>query len=519
MQQPDAQSSPNIIMFQADQLTALALATYGNAICSHPKIDELAENGAVFENMYCNFPLCAPSRYSMMTGQLASKIGAFDNAAELPASIPTVAHYMRNLGYKTCLSGKMHFVGPDQLHGFEERLTSDIYPADFQWSANWMSETHVDVTDTRGVTKSGLCEDSVQIRYDDGVTEATQKYLQAQAASTDGRPLFLTVSYTHPHDPFVCTEEYWNRYDGLDIPMPNVGALSENEHDPHSRKILTQAGLFGVTFTDDQIRNARRGYFGSVSYFDDQIRKICETLESLGMDDNTVIVVTSDHGEMLGERGMWFKKNFFESAVRIPLIVFDPRQKQGRRIAAPVSLVDLLPTFAAIGNGGQDIETCEPLDGRSLLPLMYDPSVDWPYPVISEILSEGVTAPAFMIRRGRYKYIHSGDYAPILYDLDDDPDELTNLSGTPELASLEESFRQEIADRWNEDQLTQRIIKDQQRRLFIQKTLTKGKYTPWDFNAGGDAQKDWFRGQTSYNEWAFDYVPRQEPDETKVNHE
>jgi len=105
-------------MFQADQLTTLALATYGNSVCSHPQIDELAESGAVFENMYCNFPLCAPSRYSMMTGQLASRIGAFDNAAELPTSIPTVAHYTRDLGYRTYLSGKMHFVGPDRLHGF-----------------------------------------------------------------------------------------------------------------------------------------------------------------------------------------------------------------------------------------------------------------------------------------------------------------------------------------------------------------------------------------------------------------
>ena len=170
----------------------------------------------------------------------------------------------------------------------------------------------------------------MQIRYDDGVTNATRKYFQTHAASADDRSVFLTVSYTHPHDPFVRTEEYWLRYEGLDIPPPKVGALSENEHGPHSRKILKQVGLLGVTFSDAQIENARRGYFGSIGYFDNQIRKICKTLENLGIADNTIIVIASDHREVPGERGIWFKKNFFESAVRVPLIVYEPRQKGGQ---------------------------------------------------------------------------------------------------------------------------------------------------------------------------------------------
>lgn len=500
-------SAPNIVLIQADQLTALALNTYGNTICKTPTIDRLAEQGIVFENMYCNFPLCAPSRYSMMTGQFASRIGAFDNAAEFPASIPTVAHYLRDLGYRTCLSGKMHFVGPDQLHGFEERLTSDIYPADFQWSANWESETHVDVTDTRGVTKSGLCQDSVQIRYDQQVTKATLNYLRSAVISDDGRPLFLTVSYTHPHDPFVCTQEYWGQYENCEIPMPQVRAFRDGDYDPHSRKILTQAGLYGVKFTDEQIVSARRGYYGSISFFDEQIRLIKSMLSEVGLAQNTIIIVTSDHGEMLGERGMWFKKNFYESAVRIPLIVHYPDKFKAQRINAPVSLVDILPTVAALGNGGADIETCEPLDGNNLVPLMSGQINEWSEPVICEILSEGVTAPSFMIRKGDYKYIHSSEYDPILFNLADDPNELVNLAGRPEMAELENEFAMEISERWDERALSEEILKDQRRRLLIQRTLTKGKYTSWDFQTGHEAERDWFRGQTSYNEWAFDYAP------------
>ena len=131
---------PNILFIQVDQLTALALKAYGNTFCKAPNLDRLAERGVVFESAYCNFPLCAPSRFSMASGQLCSRIGAFDNAAEFPASIPTYAHYLRRLGYRTALSGKMHFIGPDQHHGFERRLTPDLYPADFSWVPNWGDE-------------------------------------------------------------------------------------------------------------------------------------------------------------------------------------------------------------------------------------------------------------------------------------------------------------------------------------------------------------------------------------------
>ena len=130
---------PNFLFVQADQLAARALPAYGNRIAKTPNIDRLAGQGVVFEHAYCNYPLCAPSRFSMMSGLLATHAGAYDNGAEFPASLPTFVHYLRLLGYQTSLSGKMHFIGPDQLHGFEERLTTDIYPSDFNWTANWSS--------------------------------------------------------------------------------------------------------------------------------------------------------------------------------------------------------------------------------------------------------------------------------------------------------------------------------------------------------------------------------------------
>ncbi len=139
---------PNILFVMADQLTAFALRPYGNQVCQTPHIDAMASKGTVFENAYCTFPLCAPSRFSLMSGRLPSRIGAFDNAAEFPASTPTIAHYLRDAGYYTCISGKMHFVGPDQLHWFEDRLTTEIYPAGFEWTPDKSFDDLIGFPDT-----------------------------------------------------------------------------------------------------------------------------------------------------------------------------------------------------------------------------------------------------------------------------------------------------------------------------------------------------------------------------------
>jgi len=220
-----AMKQPNILFIQADQLSAEALGVDGHPFAKTPHIDRLAREGVMFKNAYCPFPLCGPSRFAMMTGRLASRIGAYDNAAELPASVPTVAHYLRARGYATTLIGKMHFVGPDQLHGYEERLTSDIYPSDFYWTDHNKKQTKETASDSRGVLKSGICERSVQLDYDEQSMFRAQQKLYDIARGSDERPFFLTVSLIHPHDPFYCTRDYWDRYDGVDIGLPTVGRI------------------------------------------------------------------------------------------------------------------------------------------------------------------------------------------------------------------------------------------------------------------------------------------------------
>lgn len=498
----------NILFIQVDQLTADSLKAYGNGFCHAPNLDKLADSGITFDAAYCNFPLCAPSRFSMATGQLCSAIGAYDNAAEMPATTPTYAHYLRRAGYQTALSGKMHFIGPDQHHGIETRLTPDLYPADFSWVPNWGDEGDRDTNDSSSVLVSGICERSVQIDFDNLVTYNAIQHLYNLARSDDDRPFFLQVSYTHPHEPYLCRKEHWDLYEDVDIPLPTVPALPASEHDSHSVRLLSDFNMLDVQFSEEDIRRSRRAYYGSISYLDELIGQMLDVLESLGMAENTAIIFTSDHGEMLGERGMWFKKHFFEPSLRVPLIMQLPNVKPGR-VATPASLVDLLPTFMGIAEGPGWKPEIETLEGTDLTALINEP--DNPdRPVYAEYLAEATSAPIFMIRRGRYKYIESVNDEPLLFDVEADPNERTNLATDPTLAALLADFRSEMNSKWDSAALTEEIKLSQQRRRLVIDSYADGTKPRWNHGEEPNDKVIWYRGEEGYNQWAFAYLPETE---------
>ena len=499
-------ATPNILFVQTDQLTVDVLAAYGQPVAVTPAIDRLAAGGTVFENFYCNFPLCAPSRASMSTGMLASRIGAFDNAAELPASIPTYAHYLRQAGYYTSLCGKMHFVGPDQLHGFETRRTTDIYPGDFTWSPDWSKTGFDGATDSRVLTDSGVVGRSVQLDYDEEITHQAVQEIYDCARREDGRPFFLQVSYTHPHDPYLCRKRHWDLYENIDIPPPRTSMLSGDDADPHSRRILAQHGFDDADVSNEDIAKARRAYCGSVSFIDEQLEQLLAALEESGQKDNTVVIFTSDHGEMLGERGLWLKKTFFEPSLRVPMIISAPGQMASGRVTTPASLVDLLPTFMAFATGAGWDEAVEDIDGADLCALTAQPE-DANRPVYAELLSEGILAPIFMIRRGKFKLVTSQGDPDMLFDLEADPEERHNLADSPEQASLLADMRAEAHAKWDSEALSDSIRLSQRRRHLIREAHAQGTPPHWDFVPAPMDDNRWYRGRGNYNDWAMDYLP------------
>ncbi|MBB5320211.1 choline-sulfatase [Marinobacter oulmenensis] len=483
---------PNILFLMADQMAAPSMPFHGHKVVKTPNLSRLAEEGVVFESAYCNSPLCAPSRFTLMSGQLPSRIGGFDNAAELSADTPTFAHYLRDAGYLTALSGKMHFCGPDQLHGYEQRLTTDIYPADFGWYVDWddFGKRPSYYHNMSSVTQAGLCVRSNQLDFDDEVTFRSERFLYDYARSDQERPFFLTVSLTHPHDPYTIGQEYWDRYNHDDIDMPQV-PYSRDLMDPHSQRLRYCYQCDEDTVTDEQIRNARHAYYGAISYVDDQFGRILKALKESGLDEDTIIVFSGDHGDMLGERGLWYKMSWFEGSARVPMIVHAPKRFGSGRVKASVSTMDLLPTFAELANNGQAPDYAVPIDGRSLLPHLE--GTGGHDEVIGEYCGEGALSPVFMIRRGRYKFVYSKPDPDQLFDLEADPQELTNLAEHAEFQGLRNDFLEEISQRWDIDKLHQEVLDSQRRRKLVARANMKGEVTPWDHQPQFDASIQYMR--------------------------
>jgi choline-sulfatase len=385
----------------------------------------------------------------------------------------------------------MHFCGADQLHGFEERLTTDIYPADFGWTPDWnrFEQRPSWYHSMDSVTQAGPCTRTNQIDFDDDVIVTARQKLFDMARGGDRRPFCLVASMTHPHDPYAIPHRYWDRYADAHIDMPRV-RIAPDLLDPHSRRLRHVCGLDLQPVNEAQIRAARHAYYGAVSYVDDQIGALLTALADARFADNTVVLLLADHGDMLGERGLWYKMNFFEPACRIPLIVHAPLRFAARRVANSASLVDILPTLCELAGGGC-ANYASPLDGNSLMPqLAGDLGKD---EVIGEYLAEGAIAPLVMIKRGRYKFIHSPVDPDQLYDLRDDPDEVRNLAPDPPDAARLQEFRAEVARRWDMPSLHAAVVASQQRRHLVYDSLRAGRHTPWDFQPFRDASRQYVR--------------------------
>ncbi|WP_170352073.1 choline-sulfatase [Ruegeria atlantica] len=490
----------NILVIMADQLAPHFTRAYGHSVAKTPHLDALAARGMRFDAAYCNSPLCAPSRFAFMSGQHISRIAAYDNASEFKASVPTFAHYLKSLGYRTCLSGKMHFVGPDQMHGFEDRVTTDIYPSDFAWTPDWEApDERIDkwYHNMQTVKESGLAHATFQIDYDDEVGFAAKRWLFDAArdkALGHDAPFAMVASFIHPHDPYVARPEWWNLYSDDDIDMPAFTPALDDQ-DPFSRRLMDGIEASYVPLTEEEVRRARRAYLANVSYFDSKIGELVQTLEEIGELDNTIVIVTADHGDMLGERGLWYKMNFFEHSARVPLVMAGPGVAVGTARNA-VSLVDMLPTFIEIA-GGSESMIGEPIDGRSLMPLARgeDDPVD---EAIGEYCAEMTGFPVIMIRRGSLKYIHCDSDPPQLYDLSVDPLETRNLASDLSYNEAAQAFADEVAARWDGKALRTKIIATQKSRRALHAAMEAGASVPWDYNPPSDASKQYVRNDMDW---------------------
>lgn len=491
---------PNIVVIQADQMAAQALGAYGNEAALTPNMDALAQDGAVFDRAYCNTPLCAPSRASMMTGRMPSEVDCLDNGDDFAASVPTFAHRLRKLGYHTALIGRMHFIGPDQHHGFEERLTTDVYPADLDMVPDWnrpLADKLQWYHEADPVFSAGATKANVQQDFDDEVIFRTLRHLndrkRANQAAGESRPFLMVTSFIHPHDPYEPPRENWDRFAEVAIPDPAHPEVPDEAVDPHSHRLRTMSGFDKRNPGIDDVRRARRAYYAAVSYIDDHVGRIRQRLEELDLSENTVIIVTSDHGDMLGEKGLWYKMSPYEQSSRVPIIINGPTEfVTPGRYASPVCLVDLMPMLVELADGAgvagaagvSLFETARREAAGELEPEDRD--------IVMEYFAEGTYRPQVTLIRGQYKLTICPGDPKLLFDLETDPDELVNRAGDAEYAELVATMRAEIDARYDLEHFERHVLGSQKSRQLVADALKVGTVRHWDFNP--DPENGYVRG-------------------------
>ena len=365
------------------------------------------------------------------------------------------------------------------------------------------------------VVESGICKRSLQIDYDDHVFNTANQEIFDLARSDDKRPFMLHVSFTHPHNPFVTTQEFWDLYEHKNIALPEVAYIPYADRDPWSQRYFMTIRQDEFHISEEQLLNARHAYFEMVSYFDFLVGGLLEALKTTGQFDNTNIFVISDHGDMIGERGMWYKFNPFEASVRVPMIAKGPDIRKGHCETALTTLMDLLPTFADIATGKKFEKFVTPVDGRSLFSL---PTASSDKNIIFfEYCGEGVHAPALMCRDKNFKYICCGDDPEMVFDLDLDPNEQKNLAPDSDYSDVLTKMRGHIEKRWNKSELTERVTLSQKNRLFVQDAMKQGVFPSWDYTPPFDASLSYVRGAIDPNTTAtkarkrFPFVPTTSP--------
>lgn len=449
---------PNLLVIMSDEHAPQFSGFGGHDMVASPHLDQLAADGVTFDAAYCSSPLCVPSRMSFMTGRMPSTIGVYDNASPLPSQRATWAHMVRAAGYDAVLAGKQHFVGPDRLHGFQQQLANDLHSSAIHPLYLWEDGVEPAGRLWSHLEYSGPGR-TPELDSDDEVEGASLDFIRSRG--DDDRPWALNASFIAPHFPFVAPEEYWDRYspDAVDLPDLPDGYLA-GEH-PVYTQLRRAFGLEHVS--EEQLRRARAAYFALVTYLDDKIGRLLQALEETGQADNTVVVYTADHGELLGEHGLWRKSTFHEHSARVPLIVRWPGVlPRGRRVPTPVSLVDMAPTLAEIAGCEVPID----LDGTSLLPAATGTG-DAGRAVVSEYLAHGVTGPAAMLRRGDFKLNTFLGYRSQLFNVTEDPGERNDLIDDPAHASIRAELEAELAARFDAERLDVLVRADQRERRLV----------------------------------------------------
>lgn len=452
---------PNILLLVSDEHNAAVAGFAGDSVVRTPTLDALASRGVSFERAYCQSPVCTPSRMSFLTGKDVCNCSSWNNHWVLFPEHRTLAHHFADAGYATCLVGKMHFGGWDQYHGFQRRPYGDLH------HGLGHQPDPIDMfPNSGGVAHAGASEIPESLQQESVVSIEAAAWVKEHMHANPAQPWLLCASYNKPHAPLICPRRYLEAYLGKTPPLPSRDADEAAGH-PYVTSQRENYGLTGLTA--EQVERGRAAYWGATHFLDDCMGLLLWQLEQAGALENTVIAYISDHGDLIGNHGLWWKAIYYEEAVRVPFLLAGPGVPRGRRVTELAALTDLFPTLCRLAG----VDLPQGIDGVDLSPLFAQGAAPPRDHVISEYYGIGMLTQPYrsgsrgnsmrLIRTDRHKYVSTFGQGELLFDLQHDPGERRNRIDDPALAAT----RQELAQRLNHgftwDGALERINADRER--------------------------------------------------------
>lgn len=421
----------NLVIILSDEHQRDALGVYGHPIVQTPNLDSLAARGVRFTNAYTPCPMCVPARASLATGQWVHQTGYWDSATPYDGQVHGWAHHLVERGYTVASIGKLHHRSAEDDNGFSESLLPMYVLNGVGWVRGLIRENPPPYDDgTREYAEQVGVGESTYTAYDRAITAAACAWLTEHA--NEDKPWVLFVSLVNPHYPLIAPPEFHALYNPETVDLPRNYAPDQRPTHPEVRQFVDYYN-YDAYFDEAQMRAARIAYYGLCSFLDDNIGRILTTLDTANLTASTHILYTSDHGEMLGNHGMWTKMTMYEESAAIPMILAGPDVPQNKTVDTPVSLIDIYQT--AFDCVGESLASgAELLPGHSLLSIANDAQPD--RIVISEFHDGGSTTGTFMLRLGRWKYVHYVGQPPQLFDLEVDRWESADLGQNPDYAHI-----------------------------------------------------------------------------------
>ena len=453
--------SKNLLILLSDEHNKRMLGVVGHSHVRTPNLDKLASEGVLFENAYCNSPICVPSRAILATGRYNAEIGYWDNADPYDGKIPSWGHRAVEGDCDAVSIGKLHFLDDQAPTGFSEQINPLNVVGGVGDLLGLIRQELPVRKGAANMAKDVGSGETTYSNYDKKIAEDASDWISNR--NVDDKPWVLFVSFVCPHFPLIAPEEFYNMYPESEVPWPLL--YEENKRSQHPYYLAMRKCMnYDDYFDEEKVRKATSAYFGLCSFLDHNIGKVLETLNKSAFSENTNIIYTSDHGDALGMRGMWGKSTMFEESAGIPMIIKGPDISKSKRIKTPVSLVDIFPTVVDSLKLEQNSKDND-LPGKSLIKIANE-NDDYERIVLSEYHAAASPVGAFMLRKGKYKYVYFAEgYNPQLFNLEEDPYEENDLARDNNFKKILESFHGDLLNLCNPEEVNKRAKREQNEKI------------------------------------------------------